>query len=240
VTTRPMRSVEPTAAPPTGPGGTVVTELPVHREPSRPQLLQLSTKLDERFALVRVPGGAKAHAFRLLRHRMAAQGDPSVIAVTSASAGEGKTTCALNLALALAEETPRTILVEASSKRPMLAKLFGANEEPAEGDGTALFRVASIGLDVWRGPRAEQPLRRVEFLPLIQGLRAAYDYVVIDTTAALESVDANIAAEASDAVLFAVRAGQTRRRLLRRATEQLSPARIMGLVLVDAPRKEAT
>jgi Mrp family chromosome partitioning ATPase len=48
-----------------------------------------------------------------------------VIAVTSAGPAEGKTTCAMNLALAIAEEAmTRVLLLEANPLRPSLAQVF--------------------------------------------------------------------------------------------------------------------
>src|SRR5438477_583444 len=88
-----------------------------HRPPADP---------DERLILVRDPDSARAASFRVLRHRLQEKGDPRVIAVTSAGPREGKTTCAVNLALALGEcGRAKVLLIEANLWTPALAPLFG-------------------------------------------------------------------------------------------------------------------
>ena len=95
------------------------------------ECIELGSKLDPRLTLLAAPESAQAKAFRILRHRLAKRADPRLIAVTSAERGEGKTTCAVNLALALAEETlTRVLLFEANVRQPALARLFGF--EPRE------------------------------------------------------------------------------------------------------------
>src|SRR4051812_33115113 len=67
---------------------------------------------DHRLILLRDPDSARAASFRVLRHRLEQRGNPRTIAVTSAEEGEGKTTCAANLAMALGEcERARVLLV---------------------------------------------------------------------------------------------------------------------------------
>jgi len=65
-------------------------------------------------------------------------------------------------------------------------------------------------------------------------LRDAYDYVIIDTPSVLESADANIATERADGVIVTALAMQSRRGALKRTIDQLRPATIFGVVLLDA------
>src|SRR4051812_41850882 len=94
---------------------------------------------DPRLVLLTAPGSAQARSYRLLQHRVFAKGAPRVIAVTSAEPGEGKTTCAANLALAFAEATlSRVLLMDANLARPAVAELFGY--EPSDSFMIKLLR----------------------------------------------------------------------------------------------------
>jgi capsular exopolysaccharide synthesis family protein len=76
-------------------------------------------------------------SFRILRHNIAYLGpaaDSRTVLVTSAVAGEGKSTVAACLAVATAEAGTRTLLVECDLRRPVLAKRFRINEGPGLSD----------------------------------------------------------------------------------------------------------
>src|SRR5262245_27156568 len=75
--------------------------------------------------LLHDPMSAAATSYRVLAHRRRRAGDPRIIAVTSARRSEGKTSCAANLAVALAEQGRTMVLLcEANRQRPSLARVF--------------------------------------------------------------------------------------------------------------------
>jgi Mrp family chromosome partitioning ATPase len=203
---------------------------------------------DPRLIMLREPESARARSFRLLQHRLLARSDPRVIAVTSAEPGEGKTTAAVNLALALAEETMvRVLLVEANLRRPALGSLF--DFEPSESfvgrmaecrDSTTPYTVAAIlgtRLQVAALPRSVAPDARLDRMLLavaLHELREVFDYVVVDAASVLESADADVACACADGVIVTVRAEKSKKSALKRAIEQLAPARVFGTVLIDS------
>ncbi|HEX6274074.1 MAG TPA: CpsD/CapB family tyrosine-protein kinase [Polyangiaceae bacterium] len=209
--------------------------------------VDLQARPDARLVLLSEPESASSRGYRALRHRLLAHSDPRVIAVTSASPSEGKTTCAVNLALALAEETmARVLLVETNLRRPALGGLFGY--QPSESfvgrmaeyrDPTPPYSVAAIlgtRLQVAALPPrvpSEARLDRMLLAVAIQQLREAFDYIVIDAASVLESADADVAAVCADGVVVTARAGKSKKSELSRAVEQLSPARVLGTVLLD-------
>lgn len=207
---------------------------------------------DPRLILLREPDSPRAAAFRVLRHRLAERSDPRVIAVSSAEAGEGKTTCAANLAMALGEcNRARVLLVEANRRAPALAALFGFL--PPECFALQLRRHRERPLDQWSMVEVFSPALHVlavkpgpenEDRPLLDGvafgvamemLRASnYDYIVVDTPPVLGSADVNLVEDHVDGVLLTTWARKSNSRALRRAAEQLAPAKILGLTLLDA------
>jgi Mrp family chromosome partitioning ATPase len=210
--------------------------------------IDLDKRVDPRLSLLAAPDSPRAKAFRVLRHRLLAGTDPHLIAVTSAQRGDGKTTCAANLALALAEESlTRVLLFEANVRQPALARLFGF--EPREClslqmarlqspqrtysvtgiDGTRLS-VAAMSPNLAPGARLDRLLLSVA----LNELRSEFDYIVVDTSAALESADANVVAEAVDGVIMAARVGKSRKRHVERVIAQLGGAPLLGIALLDA------
>jgi len=103
---------------------------------------------DPRLVLWRQRDSAAAAGFRLLRQRLIERDDPQRILVTSAEPGEGKSTCAANLALAYAElGRARVLLLEANLSQSSLGEMFGF--KPPEGFGRQLARHRDRPKDPW-------------------------------------------------------------------------------------------
>jgi Mrp family chromosome partitioning ATPase len=204
---------------------------------------------DPRLALVIDPDSERAAAYRVLRHHLLELGRPQVVIVSSASQGEGKTTAAANLALALAEcGRAKVLLAETHVRRPQLANVFRlvppwcfAEQLAAHRSQPmlpwSLVEIPQLWLHVAAiNPRIEktQLLDGPAFAIAMERLRAGgYDHIVIDAPAVLGSADVNLMADAADAVLMSVRAKQTTTRDLRRAIDQIGAAKVAGTVLVE-------
>lgn len=88
------------------------------------------------------PSSPIAEAFRVLRTNLTfvnAERDARMILVSSAAPGEGKSTTALNLALAFARGSKRVALVELDLRRPSLARFLELEQAPGLTD-------AAVGL----------------------------------------------------------------------------------------------
>jgi Mrp family chromosome partitioning ATPase len=211
------------------------------------EYVTLPDLLDERLVMLREPESARARSYRLLRHRVVAESDPHVVAVTSARPGEGKTTCSLNLALALAEDTQiNVLLLEANLRRPALATILGF--EPTESLVQNFTHSAEVGppypvgailgtrLHVAALPQtlmSEARLDRTQFAAALRELRDVYDYIVIDAAAVLESGDTDVVGECANGVVVTTRARSSRTRDVAQALDQLAPAPVLGTVLLD-------
>jgi Mrp family chromosome partitioning ATPase len=204
--------------------------------------------VDPRLIMVREPDSPRAAAFRVLRHRLVERGDPRTICVTSAEPGEGKTTCAINLAMSLGEcGRARVLLMEANFRNPRLAPMLGFR--PPECFSEQLTRHREQPLDPWSVVEVFWPWLHVAAVdpkiggkPLLDApafeiavarLRPGYDYLVIDSPPILGSADVNLIEDAVDAVLLACWARRSRGRSLTKAIEQLSPAKVIGVTLLD-------
>jgi Mrp family chromosome partitioning ATPase len=191
----------------------------------------------------------RAASYRILRQRLKDKGDPRVIVVTSAGRGEGKTTCAINLSMALAEHGRASVLLlEANIRRPRLAAALGftppsclAEQLASRGKHTdapwvvaACFSPQLNVLAMEPGAGGKWLLNGFALGAAIEQLRSEYDYVIVDAAATLGSADVNVIQDAADGVLFAARSGKTSGAELRRAAQQLAPADVLGVVLIDA------
>ena len=92
-----------------------------------------SLRSDDRLVMVAEPRSQKAEPFRVLRTNLEYVGierRPRTIAVTSALEGEGKSTTAANLAVALVRAGHHAVLVDLDLRRPYLHRFFGMQNRP--------------------------------------------------------------------------------------------------------------
>lgn len=194
------------------------------RSPTAEDYRSLRTNL--RYAGIENPGGA--------------------LLVTSANPGEGKTTTAANLAIAIAQSGKRVILVDADMRRPGVNRIFGL---PNEVGLTSLFldqplRVEEVlqptqvpGLSILTS--GEQPPNPAEMLEsrrmteILQTLRQQSDMVIIDSPPAMVVADANILASRCSGAVLVIDSGRTRTEGARKVTEMLhrSQVKLLGVVL---------
>ena len=204
---------------------------------------------DPRLAMLIDPDSERAAAFRVLRHHLLEVGRPQVVVVSSPLQGEGKTTVAMNLALALAEcGRAKVLLAEANVRRPALAdalrlvppwcfaeQLAAHRHQPQL--PWSLVEIPQMWLHVAAiNPRIEQSqlLDAPAFAIAMERLRVAgYDHIVIDAPAVLGSADVNLMADAADGVILTARARRTTARDLRRSVDQLGASTVIGTVLVE-------
>ncbi|WP_243657815.1 polysaccharide biosynthesis tyrosine autokinase [Parafrankia sp. BMG5.11] len=205
------------------------------------------------------PHSPRAESFRQLRTNLQfvdVDTAPRSILVSSSVPGEGKTTTACNLAIALAQGGARVCLVEGDLRRPSFGEYLGI--ESAAGLTSVLIGAADLDdvLQPWGEGRVGDG--RVEVLPsgpippnpsellgsrnmsdLIEVLHSRFDIVLIDAPPLLPVTDAAVLATRVDGTLLVARVGRTRREQLHRAAETLRAvdARMIGTVLNMVPTK---
>lgn len=204
---------------------------------------------DPRLAMVIDPDSERSAAFRVLRHHLLEMGRPQVIIVSSPNPGEGKTTTALNLALALAEcGRAKVLLAETHVRRPQLASVFDLVPPWCFAEQLAAHRhqpmlpwslveIPQLWLHVAAiNPRIEksQLLDAPAFAIAMERLRlGGYEHIVIDAPPVLGSADVNLMSDSADAVVFALRARSSNTRDVRRAIDQIGAAKVAGTVIVE-------
>lgn len=181
-----------------------------------------------------------------------------VVVITSPLAEDGKTTCAVNLAITLALRGSKTILVDADLRRGVVHMALGGDRAP--GLSEVLSRshpvaeaIRTIKVGEHGGmlhflttgsvpPNPSVLLESAGFTALIERLKTEFDNVIIDSPPVNIISDASILGLAADGVLVVARSGVTESAALTHAVEQLSRVGVslLGIVLNDIDfRREA-
>jgi succinoglycan biosynthesis transport protein ExoP len=225
-------------------GVAVVTPLPVLAS------LDAAPMADGRRGLVvtEAPRSIQAEAYRALRTAvqfLGERGRTLSLLVTSSRPGEGKSTVAANLAIALAEAGSTVALVDADLRRPSVAETFGL--EQGAGLTTVLIGQAEVedvlqrwgasGLRVLTtGPLPPNPselLAAPAMAEVLAELERTHDVVIFDTAPLLAVTDAVVLSRVVSGTLVVGDSTKLRRKELRSALTLLkrSGARVVGIVL---------
>ncbi|HEX8279959.1 MAG TPA: CpsD/CapB family tyrosine-protein kinase, partial [Chthoniobacterales bacterium] len=199
------------------------------------------------------PHSATAESFRALRTSMyftAPQGGYRTVAFTSALPGEGKSFCAINYAVALAQQGERTLLIDADLRLPTVGGVFlGADDtrglsevllgESEMADTIQLTSVQNLSVlaagRLLRNPA--EVLARAPLADLLEIARTRFDRVVIDTAPVHAVSETLLLAAEAEAVCLVVRASKTASSVARRAFQRLreANAHVAGFVLNGLP-----
>lgn len=169
----------------------------------------------------------------------------NAIAVTSAHPGEGKSVTSANLAIAMALQGKRVILVDADLRRPSVHRMFRVEAEPGLTSvladeislEDALHSTAIEGFKVLTaGPLPPNPpelLNSQAMLDLLERFKEYADLVVFDTPPTIPVTDSQVVASHVDGVILVVEAGQSRKATLKHARDLLerTHGRLLGVVL---------
>jgi capsular exopolysaccharide synthesis family protein len=167
--------------------------------------------------------------------------------VTSPGAQDGKSITAANLALTMAQELQRNVLlVDADLRGASVHALFGLDQGPGLTEvltGEATLDEALVHLPDHRLtllPAGGIPQFPTELLGstamrrVTDTLRSRFDRILLDLPAVMPLADVGTVAPLADGVLMVVRAGITKRPALDEALAAFEENKVLGVVLNDA------
>jgi capsular exopolysaccharide synthesis family protein len=215
--------------------------------PSVSSLKHGSEVLDQRTQLD--SNSHEAEAFRTLRTAVffgVPKDEARKILVTSPAPGEGKSTVACNLGIAIAQAGQKVLIIDADLRKPMQHRIFGLDRQ-AKGLSAVLAGQMSLedaiehtaveNLDVLTsGPDVPNPaeiLNSESFSRLLEKVAAAYDRVLIDSPPVTAVTDPLILAAQTDVTILVLQAEVSTRRVSMQARAALASvdARVLGVAV---------
>jgi succinoglycan biosynthesis transport protein ExoP len=168
--------------------------------------------------------------------------------ITSPTAGEGKTTMTLGLALALVNCGFRVLIVDGDLRQAELSRRLGHSKTETSMNAKQSPVSVSLGLDLMPAPAVPREkiaefFARGSFERNLNQIQSSggYDFVLVDSPPVGLASETNLMSSIIQNVLFVVRAGKSDRFSVMDSFEQLirHNAQIMGLV-VNCVESQAT
>ncbi len=196
--------------------------------------------------VVHQPRSIAAEAVRTMRtglHFGLDGADVKIVTVTSPSPGDGKSTVASNLAIAMSQTADRVLLIDADMRKPMQDTIFNIDSDfglaavltegrpPSE----AIVPTGVGKLDLL--PVGKLPANPVELLnngyfgEMLNQLKNTYDKIVIDSPPVMPVADARVIAAMGDCTLLVLRAERATKRLSVAARDELWRVRAKRLAI---------
>lgn len=194
-------------------------------------------------------------AYKSLRTNLQFCGeDKKVVAITSCTPNEGKSSVSLNLAISLAEAGKKVLLIDADLRKSVLIGRLEVSEE-VKGLSHYLSKQEKLAnvicvTDIPRfhmicagavPPNPAELLGGRYFKELIRTVREVYDYIIVDTPPLGSVIDGAIIAEECDGAILVIESGVISYRFAQEVKNQLNKSNcpILGAVLnkVDIRRR---
>ena len=205
--------------------------------------------LDKNLVAHHNPQSFEAEQFRMLRTNIMfpAEGKPSprTILVTSALPGEGKSFVSSNLALTIAQNIDKhVLLIDCDMRRPTVHKLFGYENVPGLSNYLTgeralqdlLIKTGNNHLSILPGgpvpPNPAELLSSNRMLALLREVRARYDdrYIIIDSPPPHLTAESKALAQFVDGIILVLKLGQTDRNLVSELVGKFQKEKILGVV----------
>jgi len=170
------------------------------------------------------------------------------ILITSAVPSEGKSLVAANLAITIAkDEGKNVLLIDCDMRKSSIHSLFGIEREAGlssflEGAATLEEIIKDTELENLKiipgGSEVPSPthlLKKEKTKELLSECKSKFDFIICDAPPIVPVHDSEILSQYVDGVLLVVLAGKTFRQIVTRATELLEEAHanVLGVILND-------
>ena len=195
---------------------------------------------------------AVSEAYRSARTNLrfvCAPDECNIIAVTSSFPGEGKTLTCINLAISIAENNQKVLLIDSDMRKPQIASTLGLEKSPGlsellagmvkiSTDDTCCRQKTKIkNLDVITAgktpPNPSELLASDRMKRLLDKLSPEYDFIMIDTPPALVVTDALVLKPYISGYVMVVRSGHTKIEVIKETLNRYkqADAKICGIML---------
>jgi capsular exopolysaccharide synthesis family protein len=194
------------------------------------------------------PQSVVSEAYRSIRTGIAFSGagnDRQVVLITSASPREGKTTTAINVAVAMAQSGQKTLLIDTDLRRPRIHQTF--QFENSRGLTSVFindFRIEEVIMpteveNLYVLPSGPIPPNPSELLgsprmaEILTQLRSMFGKIVLDSPPTVAVTDASILGQLADSTILVVSAHTTRKKIASQGKENLQSlgVNLSGVIL---------
>lgn len=190
---------------------------------------------------------AVVESYKMIRTNLLfllSQSHEKAITVSSSVAGEGKSTTAVNIAVAFSQLGCRVLLIDADMRKPSVHKKLRVSNE--KGLSSLLVGFSQLDETVSRinqnfdvitaGPTPPNPselLGSEQMSQLLDRLYADYDYVILDTPPINIVPDALVVAPKTSGIVFVVQNYTTPHALFQKAVNSMEFAgvKLLGVIL---------
>jgi len=193
-----------------------------------------------------------AEQYRIIRTRIVQHPrQPRLLAISSPQPGDGKTSNAINIGVALSRKPDTTVLVvDADLRQPSLDRVLGLPACSGLAEvlaGACRLDQALRRVDSWPGlyllPAGARPDNPTELLDsnqwrtLCEELRRQFQFVVLDAPPVGWVADYDLIQETCDGVVLVITPNRTNRRLCFRALNAVPEAKLIGTVMNCLPQR---
>lgn len=213
-------------------------------------LITKSQKKQRNLICFSSPDSIVAEQFRTVRTNiqiLLGEKENQKLLLTSPGIGEGKSTIIANLAVSLAQQKSKVLVIDANLRSPYIHSIFKFSN--SDGLSSLLVGKSSFnevvrytginGLDVLPGgpipPNPAELIGSTEMKKLLSEISHEYDLILIDTPPILESAETRILSGICDGVILLLNRGKTQldRAIQSKKVLQFANAKLIGVILND-------
>ena len=196
-----------------------------------------------------------AEAYRTLRTAIyfgSPAGQVKTMLITSPAPGDGKSTTASNLAIAMAQASRRTLLIDTDFRKPTQHRIFDLKDDiglssvlAGKNEISQAIQPSGIeGLDILPcGPIPTNPsemLNSDAFATMLENLSKDYDHILLDSPPVLSVADARILGAVCETTVLVLRQQKSTKKSSEAACDEMLSvgSRLLGVVVNDVQRRK--